>query len=79
MPRSNLREKYKFQRLYAFKGYVDENGFHMGPTIFYNINGTLFQICSYDPNIPIGQNRRVGHWKYYDQNGVITNETIYIR
>lgn len=79
MPRSKLRDKYTFKRGRLSKGYVEGN-YYMGPTIFYNHNGTLHKAGSYDPNIPPGRFRRkIGLWKHYDENGGLIFEIIHIR
>lgn len=85
-PINTLREKYTFKdcrREYnggvAFKGYCDEDGYFMGLTILYNLNGKLMSIGSYTDNPQITRNRKIGYWKDYDENGNLQMETIHIR
>lgn len=88
MPRSNLREKYTFKTqqigltlngLSHKKGYCGYNNISMGPTIFYNLDGTLYAAGSYDPNIFLGRDRKIDHWKYYTKTGTLRKEEIFIK
>lgn len=61
-----------------YKGYVDSEGYHIGLTIIYTLNKKLDSIGFYDPDKKL-RDRRIGHWKYYDENGTIQAEQIIIK
>lgn len=85
MPRSNLREKYKFKKqkftdnILSWRGYCDEYDCCVGPTVFYNADGSLYSAGSFSPYIPLTQDRKVGIWKYYKGNSILKQETLFIK
>lgn len=85
MPRSNLREKYKYERRgdkeigMISRGFFDEKGRMHGTAIFYNIDGSLYVTGTYESNSDFLDSGQIGHWKYFKNDKELRREIIFIK
>lgn len=77
-----LRNIAHFKKNKSSKGYTIK-GMFVGLVIKYHSNGNLKSAGHFNSNllsvVTFPGGRKLGHWKFYDEEGVISKEEIYIR